>query len=298
MSKRKKFSGSLSANNRGKIALGLIIALMLTIPISLALATNSIQPPARIQPPDQPPSPIQPPAQTGMPTAPQEVASPNTQFQIHVAYAYVGPAPSNISSYFDQARNTTMRLISQYPSSVQLNISCAPNAQIAGCDAVVEVYGIKIATDKGPTEYDAYFIGTNYDPSLSNASLSTLIQYVPNLYNASLYTSLAGNFKFNWDSHSSFLTDPLGSITLYTASDSSSLGLFSAGKPNAVSVTVYRIGYITITNGSVTIFEDPLNQTPTDMVQLGNYESGFLHNDLMPSAQLPQENLFKPVAHP
>jgi hypothetical protein len=282
MSRRKNLKNESLSANRGKIILGLIIALMLTVPISLALATTSV------------PSP----AQTDMFTAPHEVASPKTQFQVHIAYAYVGPAPSNVSTYFDQATNTTMRLVSQYPSSVRLNISCIPNAQIAGCDAVVEVYGIKIATDKGPAEYHAYFVGTNYNPSLSNASLSTLIQYVPDLYNVSLYSNLAGNFKFSWDSHTSFLTNTLGSITSYTAADSSALGLFSAGKPNAVSVTVYRIGYITITNGSVTVFEDPSNNTPTDMVQLSNYESGFLHNDLMPSAQLPQENLFQPIAHP
>ncbi len=282
MTKRKKLSESLCPNNRAKIALSLIVALKLTIPISLALATTSPQPYA----------------QTGMPTAPQEVASSNTQFQIHAAYAYVGQAPSNLSSYFDQARNTSMRLISQYPTSVVLNISSLPNAQIASCDAVVEVYGIKIATDTGLSESDAYFIGTNYDPSLSNESLSTLIQYVPNLYNASLYTNLAGNFKFNWDSSSSFLTDPIGSSIIYIASSNISLGLFSAGKPNAISATIYRIGYITISSGSVTIFKDPPNKTPTDMVQLGNYESGFLYNDLMPSAQLPQVNLFRPVAYP
>jgi hypothetical protein len=282
MSKRMKLSKSLCANNRGKIALGLIIVLMITIPISLALATASVQPPT----------------QTGIPTAPQNVADPNTQFQIHVAYAYVGLAPSSISSYFNQETNTTMRLISQYPSSVQLNISRVPNAQIAGCDAAVEVYGIKITTDTGLSEYDAYFIGTNYNSSLSNETLSTLIQYVPNLYNASLYITLAGNFKSNWDSNSSFLTNTLGSSTVYVASDSSSLGLFSAGKPNAISVTVHRIGYVTIANGSVTVFEDPSNNPPTDTVQLDNYQSGFLKNDLIPSAQLPQVNLFKPVAHP
>ena len=193
MSKRKKLSGLLSANNRGKIALCLIIALMITIPMSLALATTSIQPPVPIQPPGQP-VPTQPPTQADVLNVDKKVASPNTQFQIQVAYAYVGPAPSNVSSYFDQAKNTTMRLISQYPSSVLLNISYMPNTQIIGCDAVVEVYGIKIATDTGLSEYDAYFMGTNYNLSLSNASLSTLIQYVPNLYNASLYTNLAGNF--------------------------------------------------------------------------------------------------------
>lgn len=279
MSKRKNLkSGSLSA----KIGLCLIIALMITVPVSLALVTTSV------------PSS----AQTDMFTAPHEVASPKTQFQVHIAYAYVGSAPSSVSTYFDQATNTTMRLVSQYPSSVRLNISCIPNAQIAGCDAEVEVYGIKIASDKGPAEYRAYFMGTNYNPSLSNASLSTLIQHVRDLYNVSLYSNLAGNFKFNWDNHASFLTNTLGSITSYTSADSSALGLFSAGKPNAISVTVYRIGYITITNGSVSVFEDPSNNTPTDMVQLSNYESGFLHNDLVPVAKLPQTDLFQPVTHP
>jgi hypothetical protein len=69
---------------------------------------------------------------------------------------------------------------------------------------------------------------------------------------------------------------------------SSALGLFSEGKPNAILVTVYR-------NGSVSVFEDPSNSAPKDMTQLGNYKSGFLHNDLMPSDKLPQENLFQPL---
>lgn len=265
-----------SLSDRGAIVLCLIIALMLTVPMSVALAIASI--------PSSDQTDIQ-----------HEAASQNTQFQIHVAYAYVGPAPSSINTYFDHATNTTMRLASQYPSVVRLNISLVPNTQIAGCDAVVEVYGIKIASDKGPAEYRAYFMGTNYNPSLSNASLSTLIQHVTELYDVSLYSNLAGNFKFNWDNHTSFLTNTLGSITSYTSADTSALGLFSAGKPNAVSVTIYRIGYITITNGSVSIFEDPSNSAPKDMAQLDNYESGFLHNDLVTSGQLPQENLFQPL---
>jgi hypothetical protein len=189
-----------------------------------------------------------------------------------------------------------MRLASQYPSVVRLNISLVPTTQIADCDAVIELYGIKIAADTGPAEYLAYYIGTNYNPSFSNASLWTLTRYVPYLYNASLYSNLAGNFKFNWDSHTSFLTNTLGSIGLYTSSSTSTLGLFSAGKPNAVSVTIYRIGYITIADDSVTIFEDPSTSAPKDMTQLANYESGFLYNDLIPSDQLQQEKLFHPIA--
>jgi hypothetical protein len=191
-----------------------------------------------------------------------------------------------------------MRLTSQYPSSVRLNITRVPNTQIKGCDAVVEVYGIKIASDKGPAEYRAYFIGTNYDPSFSNVSLSTLIQHVQDLYDRNLYSNLAGNFQFSCDNRTSFLTNTLGTITSYISADTSALGLFSAGRPNAVSATVYRIGYLTITNGSVTVFEDLSTSAPKDTKQLVNYESSFLHNDLMPSDQLPQENLFQPITHP
>ena len=290
MRKQKKPNESFFVNNRVKIGLCLIIALMVTVPTSLAFATSITQPS------DHSSITIQSPTELNTTNVVKEIASANTQFQVKVAYAYVGPDTSNKSSYFDQATNMTMQRISQYPASVLLNISRLQNTQITGCDAVVELYGIKIETDTGLSESDAYFIGTNYDPAFSNASLSTLVDYVSILYNPGQFLSLSGNFKFNWDSHSSFLTETIGSNTIYLPSDKSSLGLFSAGKPNVVSVTVYRIGYVTIANGSVTIFEDQPNKASTDMVQLGNYKSGFLHNDLVPSDKL-SSNLFRPIEH-
>lgn len=282
MSKHKNLSiKSQSTRKNEKIVLGLNIAIMLTVPISIALAATSVQ------------SPIQ----TDTFTAPHETAAPQTQFQVHIAYAYVGPAPSSVSSYFEKATNTTMYLASQYPSVVRLNITSVPNIQITGCDAVIEVYGIKITTDSGLAEYHAYFVGTNYDSSFSNDSRSTLINSVNDLVNINLYSTVTGNFRTIWTDHSPFLTNTIGSITQYIDSPSSS-GLFSSGKPNAVSVSIYRIGYITMANGSITVFEDTPNNTPTDMVQLNNYESGFLHNVLVPPAQLSPTNLFQPTDNP
>jgi len=265
--------------SKGAIALCLIIAIMLTVPISLALVIDS-----------------NPSTQKMISTIPHNAALQKTQFQINLAYAYVGPAPLNVSEYFEKGTNSTMRLFSHYPSSIRLNISRISNDQFADCDALVELYGIKIISDKGPTEYRAFFMGTNYDPSFSNSSLSKLVEYVPYLYNASLYSNLAGNFKFNWEGNTPFLTNTLGSITSYTSAETTSLGLFSAGKPNAISVIIYRIGYITITNDSVSIFEEPLSSGPKEIIQLDAYENGFLYNDLIPSAQLSQKNLFQPIA--
>jgi hypothetical protein len=285
MSKRKNLLSSspfLNKNGR-RIALCLIATVLLAVPITLAFAMTSVQFSA----------------QTDLPiAAPIGLASSNTQFQIHVAYAYVGPTPSNVSVYVDSATNTAMHLASQYPSVIRLNINSISGIQIGGCDAAVEVYGIKIATDKGPTEHHAYFVGTNYSPSFSNTSQSTLVQSVADLVNFSLYSTVAGNFKLNWSDETPLLTNTLGSITTYIGSSSRALGLLSAGEPNAVSITIYRIGYVTITNASVFVFADPLNSTPKDMVQLSSYGSGFLYNDLVSSDKLLQTNLFQPTAHP
>jgi hypothetical protein len=259
------------------------MAVIFIVPIVIASVTTSVQLNADTN---------------DMMSAPIGIASSNTQFQVQVAYAYVGPAPSNVSSYFDEARNTTMQLVSQYPSVVRLQIKNIPSPQIVGCDAIVEVYGIKINTDLGPSEYHAYFMGTNYNPSFSNDSQSKLIQYVPKLVNEDTYSTIVGNFRSNWTSSAPLLTNTIGSITSYT-SFSSALGLYAAGKPNAISVTVYRIGYITIANNSVSAFEDSSNSgVMQDMVQLSSYGNGSLYNSLVPTNQLPQTNLFHPNPSP
>ena len=266
-------SKSLSKKAENLIV-GLIIAVFV-VPISLALATSS--------------------APIDMFAAPREVAAPETQFKIDIAYSYVGPAPSNVVSHDEKATNSTMHLASQYPSVVRLNITRIPGVQIAACDAAVEVYGIKIAADTGPTEYYAYFMGTNYNPSFSQYAESTFVSHVNALVDHDLYHSIAGNFNLNWTYNTPFITNTIGSIMSYTDAPIRPSGLSVAGKPNDISITIYRIGYITTTNGSISIYEDPSNSTPKDMVQLSNYKDGFLYNDIVSPAQLPGEKLFHPI---
>lgn len=256
-----------------------IIAVIFIVPISLALATSSIEPSFK----------------GDMIPAQHVAATPEEQFQVHIAYAYVGPALPSDSSYFDKGRNMTMHLTTQYPSVVRLNVSCIPGAKIADCDAVIEVYGVKTSADTGPAEYHAYFVGTICNLLCSSNIQSNISQYVADLVNLNLYAGVTGNFRFNSTDNSSILTNPIGSITKYTNAPTTTLGLYSAGKPNVVTVTVYRIGYITTKNGLVTIYDDPLNGNPKETVQLSNYQNGFLHNDMIPLAKLPQTNLFQPT---
>jgi len=264
----------------------ILIATALIVSSSLALAAFST--PATSSKPDG----------TDMyPAPPAKVAASQTQFNLDIAYAYVGPAPSN-TSYFDKGLNATMYLAYQYPSKVLLNITRVSGVQIASCDAEVEVYGIKIAANTGATEYYTYSVGTNYNPSFSYSNESTLILHVHDLVDHNLYKAITGSFDFNWTANTSILSLTIGSIGWYTNIPNSGAGLSSAGTPNTISVTVYRIGYITMSNGSVSIYKDTATNNAIASVQLGNYEGGFLYNNLVPAAELPQTDLFYPNTSP
>jgi hypothetical protein len=67
-------------------------------------------------------------------------------------------------------------------------------------------------------------------------------------------------------------------------------------KAKPISVTVQRIGYVTINNCSVTQFRDALNEAPTITVNLSNYGNGFLYNDLVPESKLQTIDLFHPIS--
>lgn len=219
------------------------------------------------------------------------VARNETQFKFNIAYAYVGRGPTN-SSYM-AANGALMSLESQYPSTVEFNITRLP-VQIASCDAEIEVYDVRIATSTGLIESDPYFIGTNYNASFSSAQLTILFTHAQDLITSQDFsTPLKGNFVFNMTENTSILSAPIGSAGCYSTNPSA-LGLWSAGKPNAVSVTVQRIGYVTITNNTVSLYKDPSGSSPAATVQLSSYENGFLHNNLVPAAKLPKTNLFHP----
>ncbi|MCX8153797.1 MAG: hypothetical protein N3E52_05120 [Candidatus Bathyarchaeota archaeon] len=184
----------------------ILIATVLAISPFLAMAEFSTSDVASTT------TPVPKPDGTDIYPAPAaKVASSQTQFDINIAYAYVGPAPSN-TSYYSEKFNATMYRAYQYPSKVLLNITRAPGVQIAGCDAELEVYGIKIAANTGAAEYYTYSVGTNYNPSFSYSDESALILHVHNLVDHNLYSGIIGNFNFNWTANTSILSETIGSI--------------------------------------------------------------------------------------
>ena len=104
---------------------------------------------------------------------------------------------------------------------------------------------------------------------------------------------LKGDLYFNWTDNTSILSQNVGSISFYS-SVNASVGLWDNGKPNAISITVDRIGYVTTSNGSVSVYKDEATKRAT-AAQLSDYEDGFLYNNVVSAAKLSEANLFDAI---
>jgi hypothetical protein len=219
-------------------------------------------------------------------------AGPETQFAMDIAYSYVGPSPLNASYAADNGAR--MSPASLNPSTIVFNITRLPGVKIYSCDAIIEFYDVKITLNTGLTEKTCYFIGTNYKASFSNDELLTLFEHINDITD-SRYYAVIGDFEFNMTDNKSHISTPVGSYGCYSTGYSAP-GLWTAGKPNTISVTVQRIGYITMSEGVVSIYKDQPTSNAKAMVQLSTHQDGFLHNKIVPTAELPQTDLFHPIS--
>lgn len=226
-------------------------------------------------------------------------AGSESQLKVKIAYAYVGPVPADKASYYSTEFNETMVHDSKYPSAVYLNFTRIPSIQISSCDAVIQVYGIKISSDTGRTEYHAWTAGLAFT-KFSTDDLNILISHSDELINRSLYRSIGGDFLMNWTADRSILSHKIGSVGDYTGNHSAVreniFDLSSAGKPSTISVEVYRIGYVTMSNGSVNTYKDAITTDKSvAYVQLNKFGDGFIYNDnTVPLQELSLTDLFHP----
>jgi hypothetical protein len=109
------------------------------------------------------------------------------------------------------------------------------------------------------------------------------------------YFVAIGGFKFNMTDNTSFVSPPIGSSGCYSGTPSK-LGLWTAGEPNSISVSVQRVGYIAMNDGSVSIYNDATTSNAKAVAQLSSYQDGFINNNLIPASQLSQTDLFHPVS--
>jgi len=223
--------------------------------------------------------------------APQSIELKPQQFNLDATYAYVGQGPPNTT--FTDSKGITPSPVSQYPSAVYFNIT-RPTVENVECDAILEVFNVKIASDKGPAENFAFFAGTNYNPSFSDEELNTLTEHIYDLIDLNKVDGVTGNFRFNWTNGESILSAKVGSFGIYT-NYVNGLGLWSAGKPNTISVTFHRIGYVTMTNGVISVQPDTISANNKTQLQLQEYNDGFFKNEIVPTDELSQRNRFQPL---
>jgi len=214
------------------------------------------------------------------------------QFNLDVSYAYVGKGTPNVT--VTDSRGNVLRPISQYPSAVYFNVT-RPTIENLECDAILEVFNITIASDKGPAEHFIFFTGTNYNPAFSDAELEALTWRIYDLFDVDTIDGVSGMFFPNWTTtDESFLSAKVGSYGTYT-DYKNDLGLWNEGKPNAISVTFHRIGYVTMTNGAVSVQPDDISVNYKTQFQLQKHNEGFLKNEIVPMDELSGKNQFQPL---
>lgn len=281
MAKNIKLKGR---RRRSAIICILLVATALLVSFSLVSSTAL---------PDQQtvtPMPVQT-SQKSSPSAQPAQSDYEPQFNVEIAYAFVGKGPSEVPlSLFGWDVDYPE---SQYPSVVYFNVT--PSAAPVSCDALIEVFLIKIISDKGPTESYAYFEGTNYEPSFSDSALTSLTARIYDLIDPSTVNGVTGHFRFNWTDNTPIFGGQVGSFGVYS-SNPTELGLWSVGKPNTISVTVRRIGCVIMNGGSISV---RANAISANALQLPKFGDGFLYNKVVPADKLAQiklqTDLFQPL---
>lgn len=227
---------------------------------------------------------------------PQSINS-KPQFEVNVAYAYVGPRKDHFTAsnpLQDKVSVTSLNAKSLYPSIVYFNFTHISNAEVESCDAKMTVYLIQIASDTGTRESYTYAEGTNYNPLFSDLNaLSSLIKDFTDMWSTN---GLRGGFRFNWTAKTFSLGDKVGSYGSYT-SRPSGLGLWSAGEPSVITVSVSRMGWITSNGSSISTTLDAKSETLTQ-VQLEKFGDGFIYNTIVPPQKLSLIDLYNPPMPP
>lgn len=184
----------------------------------------------------------------------------------------------------------TLYAKSLYPSLICLNVTRL-SAVEKGYDATVDVFLIQLKSDKGDTENYLYSMGTNSNASFSdfNSVSQAISSKINNFANIRTINGGESYFAVNTTSNQSILGTSVGSIGSYT-NKPSGLGLWELSQPNTVTVTIRRLGSISLKGTTVlTTFANPHDFS---MIQLEHFGNGFLANKIVPKEKLSQTNPF------
>jgi hypothetical protein len=283
MATNKKSIKSNINNSHRKMICALAIVLLLAA-ISIISANKVLMQPAKADSQAISPTTIEIPSE---PTS--QESDDNPQFAVDITYAYVGPRTDHFTCQNPIPNGAkTLNARTLYPAIVFFNFTHLLNKQTS--DAKMDVYLIQITTDTGITEKYMYAEATNYDSAFSTPEM--LSSHINDFSETRNTDSISGGFVFNWSTSYSHIDGRVGSYSSFT-SKPSELGLWKAGEPNAITVSVKRIGTILAENDTVTTAADS-NSENIVQISLQKFSNGFIYNTLVPSDKLSQINLYNP----
>ena len=223
---------------------------------------------------------------------PMQTAGSETQLKVEIAYAAVGDSPYDQNTTTTDMFGHTLVPATTHPSTVLLRFTRISSGKLSSFDAVDEVFGVRISADTGVSEYYCFWTGTINNLAFQQSELTVMSQYVNNLVDLNLYRSISGDFHFNLALGESYLSMEMGSAGEFTGQTGE--GLASKGQPSSITVTAYRIGYVAMQNGSVSIYGDNSIDDVKTTVQLPKIGNVFLYDKLVSSDEVPQ-GLYRPI---
>lgn len=242
-------------------------------PTSSATQSTSTQ-----TPPSVSSSSVQSPTITPEPSVPlentkQENATGSGLFNAEFEYLFVS-ATNRTDQHHDHFGFGFNSSYTYYPVEMVLNLTYRGNPENEPYDIKIEGYQINFEADTGATENYIGYFGTNLNQTFEPAS-----QTPTNLPFIISQLGLSGfSLRLNLTSNESILGKQV-----FSRSDSgkSRLGVWSNGAPNAIIVTLQRVGCIVFNEGSASFFENQAKDVILQQVQLERGEDGFFYNRIL-----------------
>jgi hypothetical protein len=212
-----------------------------------------------------------------------------SQFNVDIIYAYAGP------NNYDESLSSTFNGVSMHPASlwpdiVYFNFTHVSSAEKQTCDAKIEVYLIEISTNTGMKDSYTCFFGTNYNQKFSGSALTPALSKINELIDTRNTDGVTGIFNPNMATNQS-LWFKLGSLDA-TTSEPSGLGLWSAGEPNSIAVSIHRIGWIAMNSNDISVIHESTGEST--QLSLSKSGQGFLYNAI-PQDKMSQTDAFHPI---
>jgi hypothetical protein len=250
--------------------------------------------PKTLASPNPSPSYLPAPSPSPRPTPPPGTVP---MFKVDVAYAYVGWRNGSLTSPNQPWGGTSLNASCLYPNVAYLTFASTGSQP---CDAKIEVYLIQFSSDTGVNQSYVYAMGANYSSSYDASRVQGMIADVNDFVemgpNSSMMVdngiSVQNHFNTSLVTGSPFWGASVGDFGGYH-SGPSGLGIWGNGQPSAVTLTVYRLGWVTLNGQSISVTFANSNDAAVQ-VHLSKFGNGFLCNTIFSQDELAQIDLFNP----